>query len=158
MPPFRVQIGFYKLEPYFQRADLCIDSRLARVVTKTDEIWHLEDDHGQDHVIHLQANDWSEKNTEKGRWVIQQPIPAYWIGEELTLCWLKRNCTEPESRREGFNAEVIAEDADSVTVADPDGHLHRIRRVNGHEFERTIEGKQCSVSRKDYRWVVVGRQ
>lgn len=85
MPPFRVQIGFYKLEPYFQRADLCIDSRLARVVTKTDETWHLEDDHGQDHVIHLQANDWSEKNTEKGRWVIQQPIPAYWIGEELTL-------------------------------------------------------------------------
>ncbi len=158
MLEFRVQIGFYKRAPYFQRADLKIGDRLARVVSKEGRIWHLEDDHGQRHAIEVSDNEEPGKNSDEGRWVILSPMPTYWIGEELTLSWRRRNCANPSEQRSDVAAVVIAEDAESITVSGPDESLHRILRANGHEFERTSNGKQCSIRRDEARWVIVGRQ
>ena len=88
---------------------------------------------------------------------MREPIPTYWIGEELTLSWRMRNCGVPEEERDDFNASVIDEDGESIVVLGPEGHQHTILRANGHEFERVCDGERGRISRQEARWVVVDR-
>lgn len=144
--PARVQISYLEHEPYPQRADLAIRDRLAEITAEEGGIWTLLDDHGETHHVDCATREVPTPDPAQGRWVVQGPVPTHAIGDRVQLAWLHRNRAPGRPRRDDRMAEVVEEDAETITVLDSQGERHRIWRVIGH---------QVTNDRRGPHWVVV---
>ncbi len=140
-----MQLAWMKRAPSPQRADPPIPDRLARIDEERDDAWCVVDDHGERHVVDRARREVLARDDAAGRWVVQGPVPAWSIGEALRLEWLERNCGWPETRRPGRDAQVVAEDAETVSVVDDAGERHVFVRANGHP---------PNADRRRPRWVI----
>ena len=129
----RVQIQYRVAEPYPRSADLEVGSRLAHVMRETDETWTLRDNHGETHVIDRATLEERVASPATPRWVVCLPIPCLAIGDSVALRWSTRSAPARSPQADDRMGEVVAEDADTVTVLDDQGERHRHWRANGHE-------------------------
>lgn len=152
-PPFRVHISLMKFAPYPQRADLSVEDRLATVDRADEQTFYLTDDSGTRHEIDRQTLSAAAPSPDVGRWVIQQPIPTFVLGEEVTIAWRYRNgCTPipPHETRPDRSARVVEEMPAHILVEDDQGERHRLFRFG---VEEVRDGRK----RSDPRWRIIGR-
>ena len=122
-----------RLAPHPQRADPSIGARLAEVLVESATTWTLLDDHGHRCEIDRATLQERAGDPTVGRWVVRPPIPRLGPGDRVTLRWSTRSAPVATPRPDDREGQVVAEDAETVTVVDDQGERHTHWRASGHE-------------------------
>lgn len=145
-----VAISLMVREPYLRSADRRVSRRLAQVVRVDPDRLdpgriEVEDEFHERHV--LDGPYWEQPVADAAtpRWIAQGAVPAWAVGDELDLDWLRRNATQPEAAREPTVGIVVAGTGTSVILSLAGGERIEVARANGH---------QMHVERDAPRWVI----